>query len=410
MRPVQNLNGYEYPWVGGAGKNRLPILSAASSTQHGVTWTNNNDGSWTVNGTASGGNSYLGNGTFTYSLGILPAGDYIACIYNADKVTVNNDIVTCRVGKGSASSLVVSGNSTAVFTADGTSEYYFSAVVTNGKTVDNLAVFLSLEPGSTPAAKWSPYENICPIYGHIGARVARTGENALPPEEYSGSGVMCSITSELKMLINSTNTSAAYIDFYTNFDSSKFAGWKISGYDDSSEVPISAAGIYFGLWGKNSDGTVNRADRRALFNANDSEISDVGNGLVLSLRIAGNAGLINYVLSPMLSKLGGSFKGFAGNFYPVSWQDEAGIVYGGNIDFTSGVLTVTMAQIVSYNGEVINEPWISDRDRYIAGTTPSIGAQVVYPLTTPIVYQLTPQEITTLLGTNNIWVETEINS
>jgi hypothetical protein len=31
------------------------------------------------------------------------------------------------------------------------------------------------------------------------------------------------------------------------------------------------------------------------------------------------------------------------------------------------------------------------------------GVQLVYELATPITYQLTPQEITTLLGVNNVW-------
>ena len=32
--------------------------------------------------------------------------------------------------------------------------------------------------------------------------------------------------------------------------------------------------------------------------------------------------------------------------------------------------------------------------------------QVCYPLATPITYQLTPQEITSLLGANNLWADT----
>jgi len=70
------------------------------------------------------------------------------------------------------------------------------------------------------------------------------------------------------------------------------------------------------------------------------------------------------------------------------------------------VLTVTDAQIASYAGETLPGEWISDRDVYVAGTTPTTGAQVVYKLATPITYTLTPQEITSLLGTNNLWADT----
>ena len=90
---------------------------------------------------------------------------------------------------------------------------------------------------------------------------------------------------------------------------------------------------------------------------------------------------------------------------PISWQSEAGTVYGGILDVTSGVLTVTDAQIASYAGETLPGEWISDRDVYVAGTTPTTGAQVVYELATPLTYNLTPQEITSLLGQNNIWAD-----
>ena len=38
---------------------------------------------------------------------------------------------------------------------------------------------------------------------------------------------------------------------------------------------------------------------------------------------------------------------------------------------------------------------------YIGG-----AVQIVYPLATPVTYQLTPQEITTLLGDNCVWADT----
>ena len=90
----------------------------------------------------------------------------------------------------------------------------------------------------------------------------------------------------------------------------------------------------------------------------------------------------------------------------ITFPSEAGTVYGGTLDVTNGVLTVDRAQIASYNGETLPGEWISDRDVYAAGTTPTTGAQVVYELATPITYTLTPQEIRTLLGTNNIWADT----
>lgn len=94
------------------------------------------------------------------------------------------------------------------------------------------------------------------------------------------------------------------------------------------------------------------------------------------------------------------------NTRTIDWQAIAGTVYGGTLDVTNGVLTADWANIPSYNGETLPGRWISDRDVYAPGTTPTIGAQVVYELATPVTYQLTPQEIQTLKGANNIWADT----
>ena len=146
---------------------------------------------------------------------------------------------------------------------------------------------------------------------------------------------------------------------------------------------------------------------------------------------------------------------------PISWQSSAGTVYGGTLDVTSGVLTVDRVGVDLgtlswyYNsGNVLFETTISDiRSGYtynsdlsdiicsmftaksqgsgwggmengsfgVSGTsfrakntsytspsdfTTSVNGQtLIYPLATPQTYQLTPQEVTTLLGQNNIWAD-----
>lgn len=106
----------------------------------------------------------------------------------------------------------------------------------------------------------------------------------------------------------------------------------------------------------------------------------------------------NIVVSPTLD-------GQDGTTYTVSFG-SAGTVYGGTLDVVNGTLTVTHGQIASYAGETLPGAWISDRDVYAAGTTPTTGAQVVYELATPQTVTLTPTEVTLLLGTNNVWSDT----
>lgn len=86
--------------------------------------------------------------------------------------------------------------------------------------------------------------------------------------------------------------------------------------------------------------------------------------------------------------------------YPVTFPQT---VYGGTFDWVSGKLKVTQANIASYAGEALPGAWISDRDVYAAGTTPTTGAQVVYELATPTEIDLTPAQVQTLLGLNNVW-------
>lgn len=56
---------------------------------------------------------------------------------------------------------------------------------------------------------------------------------------------------------------------------------------------------------------------------------------------------------------------------------------GDTVDFGTGECKRTKGYIASYAGEALPGKWISDRDVYVAGATPTTGAQVVYELSTP---------------------------
>lgn len=91
----------------------------------------------------------------------------------------------------------------------------------------------------------------------------------------------------------------------------------------------------------------------------------------------------------------------------VAWQTEAGTVYGGSLNVTAGALASEWGNIASYNGEALPGEWISSEDVYVPGGTPTTGAQVIYRLSAPVAYKLTPQEeVQTLSGSNDLWADT----
>ena len=145
-----------------------------------------------------------------------------------------------------------------------------------------------------------------------------------------------------------------------------------------------------------------------------------------------------------------------GTTYPISWQAEAGTVYGGTLDVTTGLLTVTMAKVnlgaldwtvssafggcfassiygmrmntaasicsnykstntmsakldkVIYtknNGDTI---YAKDSTYTSAASfkTAMSGVKLVYELATPQTYKLTPTQIALLEGVNNVWADT----
>lgn len=55
IEPVQDLHGFDHPWPAGSGKNKLnnSISSSSGTFAGGIAWTLNSDGSITVNGTAT---------------------------------------------------------------------------------------------------------------------------------------------------------------------------------------------------------------------------------------------------------------------------------------------------------------------------------------------------------------------
>lgn len=120
------------------------------------------------------------------------------------------------------------------------------------------------------------------------------------------------------------------------------------------------------------------------------------------IRIINGTVLNHKKFYPMLyltSEPDATYEPYLGHLYQVQIGST---VYGGSLDIVSGSGEDAYTNIASYNGETINEPWISSMDVYTEGGTPTTGAQVVYPKTTATAISTTPQQIETLAGQNNL--------
>jgi hypothetical protein len=86
-------------------------------------------------------------------------------------------------------------------------------------------------------------------------------------------------------------------------------------------------------------------------------------------------------------------------------QGQSVEVFGGSVDVVNGVVT-PYPYYASYNGEQLTGEWISDRDVYAEGTTPTIGAQVVNIGATGTPFSVQPTSIKSLDGENNVSAST----
>ena len=142
--PIQDLNGYDAPWPPGGGKNKLdPTLLK-------------NQASWNA-----GTIQLKANTTYTASSNCDSS---IVLFYIA-----NNS-------GGFSSSVQVYNNHPVTITTDADGIIKFQQRLPSGGSVSDY--WYQIEEGSTATA-FAPHSNICPISGHTGCEVVRTGKNLL---------------------------------------------------------------------------------------------------------------------------------------------------------------------------------------------------------------------------------------
>jgi len=168
IEPVQDLNGYDKPWVGGAGKNKLNNTQT-TTTYNGVTFTVNSDGTVTANGTASGDASFI----IRVDTSSVYGDFYFNALYGYTSDTSYNaymwDTTTgarCKQWDGTTNSVnSYNGTLRQVKIVQGNT-VYMSCRVMNGVTANNVVFYPMIVASTETDPTWQPYSNICPITGH----------------------------------------------------------------------------------------------------------------------------------------------------------------------------------------------------------------------------------------------------
>lgn len=256
---------------------------------------------------------------------------------------------------------------------------------------------VGITPIQTGTGDPSP-SNIRPISGWTGAHIYRASKNLIAP--YANAGTISAVAYEVhengSIFVDGLSSSVFGIEF-----------------GNSHAVRYLPPGTYsYKLFGDNISGITIQGffDGASAFSAAEGTFTIPENNQInyFRIRCARNIDYDNITVYPMI--IAGSMPPTAWEacnsaIYTVSWQAEAGTVYGGTLDVTLGKLIVTHANIASYDGEELPGEWICDRAVYAPDTTPPTGSQVVYELATPLEHTLSSTEIQLLIGQNNVWAD-----
>ena len=228
--PVQDLHGYDSPWAGGAGKNKLNLSTRASATIQGITSEVKADNTVVASGTSTGNGDIIcpvetpftmANGeTYTISLSGTDIRDRILTIF----------IGTSYINIGSINS--GEHKFTFTFTRDVLcNQVMFRA--SNGATV-NINAKLQIEKGST-ATSYAPYSNICPISGWTEEVITVADDTTSPTVEQTytipftdGQGQSVEVFGGSVDVINGVVTPCPY---YASYNGEQLTGEWISDRD-----------------------------------------------------------------------------------------------------------------------------------------------------------------------------------
>ena len=430
VEAVQDLHGYTKPWVGGAGKNKLPLGLATIKSM-------NTDGTWT-------GNSYAWQG-ITYTV-LMDSDGNITGINTNGTASARGWLFLCQVDFGSTgfeffdrtidgytySGAYEQDKKTIFFNGQSKKTYI---LIDNGQQCNNLVFYPQRELGSQ-ATSFEPYTNICPITGSTGANINRTGGNLFNNTASTttvNSGKF-TVNSDKTVTVSETFTAWSQIVLGDNM-TFKSGTYVFSGAADNNNV-------YLNLYDLTTSSNV--ADLKTGI---ASVTLDSSHSYRLRLIVSSAQTVNNLVFKPMISVSAMEYAPYEGTLYTISFGDT---YYLAELDVTSGVLTVigayadlstlewslisggrwqnittpikkgtgdteVLADFICDSFQTLSNDGLIASDYGIAAhssgairckngsTVDTPTGHIVYPLQTPTTVQLTPTEVYLLYGYNTLF-------
>ena len=438
IEPVQDLHGYDKPWVGGAGKNKLPM------TVDGIKALNTS-GTWTGNTYTQNTCSFElmtdsdGNITGIKVIAENPTTDSLSFIITDSLPLVNNEtyyLSGCFSSARNRSLVLKKGTSwvaqnTNQNNASYTADDNFNAVVTiqisNGVSLNDVFLPMVSTDSEATYATFAPYTNLCPISGHTEVDVQRDGKNILDVSTYTANKYLGASGDEIDA------NSYAISKFIRVKPSTKYVASGVS----------SVNGTYMAFYD---------ADKNFL-----SSMAETADGF--SFTTPNNASYVKLSLrnvtqnAPQLEEgqTATPYEPYQGKTYTIQLGDT---IYGGTVDFDSGVMTVDRAidtltslnrtndhsfykppttqaetgqttidkvlcdRLPTGNNEAEDSLFINNSGNVRINTTQAFSTAeevmaylggsytLTYRIATPFTVQLTPQQIQLLKGTNTLTAST----
>lgn len=385
--PIQDLHGYDAPWVGGAGKNKMPQQTdtkIACRFSEGETLTVSCD-------TATNGASVV----FNY---------YRSDQTRIDYWTANQSIAGGRIGK--------------TFTL--TEDVYYIAFTNSTASRKQIEI-------ASSATSYEPYENICPISGHDEVVVSVVGKNLVDKTNFTQTNSFVwgyrNVGYKLKGGVTYTfSTSFTFDSIRLVSVDEQTVYEQVNASNKITYTPTNDTNVVFRLWHGSSfdftDITV-QLELGATATAYEPYTGQSYNTPLGQTVYGGTLDVVSGVLTVDRAMMDLGTQSWTYQSTWASWYtdyiaDVKGTNTGAEIpNFISDRFEAVPTnegmspQAQGYTG-------ISSTTRGSSGcrilvkngsTTEAPTGQLCYELATPQTYQLTPQQVELLLGENNIFAD-----